>query len=76
MRFHSEKDKRLALGRLEALAQLRGEKSQRSELRSYDDVIADDSLVITVCYEAHIAMQKMLAAFAELRGDETEGAFG
>jgi hypothetical protein len=44
---------------------------QRPERRLRDAWIVDDSPMITMCYEAHLSMQKMLAAFAELRGDDT-----
>jgi hypothetical protein len=30
----------------------------------------DDSPMIAACYEVHLSMQKMLAVFAELRGDD------
>jgi len=43
---------------------------------SQDDGIADDSPMITAVYEAHLAMEKMRAAFAELRGDDAEDAIG
>jgi hypothetical protein len=55
------------------LAQRPPKRSQRSEYLLRDDEIAEDSLMITVCYEAHLAMQKMLTAFAEIRGDDAEG---
>jgi hypothetical protein len=45
-------------------------RCQRSESLLHDEEIADDSLVITLHYEAHLAMQQMLAVFAELRGDK------
>jgi hypothetical protein len=48
-------------------------RSQRSESLLHDEEIADESLVITLCYEAHLAMQQMLAVFAEMRGDDAEG---
>ena len=51
-------------------------QSVRSELLSQDDGITDDSPMITAVYEAHLSMEKMLAAFAELRGDEAEDAIG
>jgi len=41
-----------------------------------EDDIAGDSPMITACYEAHLSMEKMLAAFAELRGDDAEEAIG
>jgi hypothetical protein len=47
--------------------------SQRSEALLHDEEIADESLVITLRYESHLAMQQMLAVFAELRGDDAEG---
>jgi hypothetical protein len=51
-------------------------QSLRSELLSQEDGIADDSPMITACYETHLAMEKMLAVFAELRGDDAEDAIG
>jgi len=51
-------------------------RSQRSEVLLQDDGIADNSLVITLCYQAHLDMQQMLAAFAEMRGDDAEGCIG
>jgi hypothetical protein len=49
---------------------------QRSESLLHIEEIADESLVITLCYEAHLAMQQMLAVFADMRGDDAEGASG
>ena len=49
-------------------------ESVRSELLSQDDGIMDDSPMIIAVYEAHLSMEKMLAAFAELRGDNAENA--
>ena len=49
-------------------------KSQRSEPRLRDEEIADESPVVTLCYEAHLAMQQMLAVFADMRGDDAAGA--
>jgi len=46
-----------------------------SELWSQEDGVSGDSPMITACYEAHLAMKKMLAAFAELRGDDAEDDF-
>ena len=46
------------------------------ELLSQDDGITDDSPMITAIYEAHLSMEKMLAAFAILRGDDVEDAIG
>jgi hypothetical protein len=42
----------------------------RAERLSQDDGIAADSPMITACYEAHLSRENMLAAFAELRGDD------
>ena len=39
-----------------------------------DEEIADESLVVTLCYEAYLAMQQMLVVFADMRGDDAEGA--
>jgi hypothetical protein len=61
VRLHNERDKR------------HPKRVRRSEYLLQDEEIADDSLVITVCYEAHLAMQKMLTVFAEMRGDDAEG---
>ena len=48
---------------------------QRLESRLHDEEVADESLVvINLRYEAHLAMQQMLAVFADMRGDEAEGA--
>ena len=41
-------------------------------LLSLDDGITDDSPMITAVYEAHLVMEKMRAALAELRGDDAE----
>jgi hypothetical protein len=48
-------------------------RSQRSESLLHNEEIADESLVITLCYEAHLAMHQMLAVFADMRGDDTGG---
>jgi hypothetical protein len=45
---------------------------RRPELPSPEAGIVDDSPMIAMCYEAHLSMQKMLAAFAELRGDDVQ----
>jgi hypothetical protein len=45
-------------------------------LLSQEDGIADNFPMITACYEAHLSMEKMLAAFAALRGDDAEDAIG
>jgi hypothetical protein len=47
---------------------------QHPEMRSPDAAIVNDSLLIGLCYEAHLSMQKMLAAFAEMRGDDAADA--
>jgi hypothetical protein len=44
--------------------------SLRGELLSQEDGIVADSPMIAACYEAHLSMEKMLATFAELRGDD------
>jgi len=46
------------------------------ELLSQHDGITDDSPMITAVYEAHLSMERMLAAFAELRGDHAVDAIG
>ena len=51
-------------------------QSLRSQLLLQEDGIAGDSPMITACYEAHLCMEKMLAVFAELRGDDAEDAIG
>jgi hypothetical protein len=48
-------------------------RSQHSESPLPDEEIADESLVVTLCYEAHLAMQQMLAVFADMRGDDAAG---
>ncbi len=45
-------------------------------LPQQNDAIADDSAMISALYEAHLSMEKMLAALAELREDESERALG
>ena len=51
-------------------------QSLRLELLSQNDGIAEDSAMITAVYEAHLSMEKMLAALAELRGDDAGRALG
>ena len=51
-------------------------QSLRLELLSQDDGITDDSPMITAVYETHLSMEKLLAALAELRGDDAEDAMG
>ena len=48
-------------------------RSQRSESQLPNEEIADESLVVTLCYQTHLAMQQMLAVFADMRGDDAEG---
>jgi hypothetical protein len=52
------------------------QKSQGAESQLPDAGIVDDSPMITMCYEAHLSMQKMLAVFAELRGDDAADIIG
>jgi len=79
---HSQKEapppgnQTFAIRRRGTLAQRPIKRSQRSEVLLQDSEIADDSIMISVCYEAHISMQQMLAAFAEMRGDDAEGQSG
>lgn len=49
-------------------------RSPRTELLLQEDGIADDSPMIAACYEAYLSMEKMLAVFATLRGDNAEDA--
>jgi hypothetical protein len=51
-------------------------QSLRSDLLSQEEGIDGDSPMITACYEAHLSMEKMLAVFAVLRGDDAEDAIG
>ena len=51
-------------------------QSLRSELLSQDNGIDGDSPMITACYETHLSMEKMMAVFAELRGDSAGDAIG
>jgi hypothetical protein len=69
-------NQKFAIRRRATLAQRPIKTSQRSEVLLQDNEIADDSIMITVCYEAHMSMQQMLAAFAEMRGDDAEGPTG
>jgi hypothetical protein len=43
------------------------QRSQRSKSPLQDNGIVDDLLVISMCYEAHLSMQQMLAVFSEMR---------
>ena len=88
MRFHDERERRLHpirppqppphgakfVLRKREIAEQRPFKSRcvHPESWSQEDGVSGDSPMITLCYEAHLAMQKMLAAFAELRGDDVE----
>jgi hypothetical protein len=63
-------DERFVIRRRALLAPRPINRSQRSEFLLHDEEIADESLVVTLCYEAHLAMQQMLAVFAEMRGDD------
>jgi hypothetical protein len=70
MRFHDERERRLHPIRLSHAPPLYPMRTiWRPKDRHQDDGIAGDSLVVTLCYEAHLAMQQMLAVFAEVRGD-------
>ena len=91
MRFHDEREKRLHPIRPHQpparsakfvlhKREIRGQRPLQSrcvhsELWSQEDGVSGDSPMITACYEAHLAMKKMLAAFAELRGDDAEDEF-
>jgi hypothetical protein len=45
--------------------------------RSQEDGLADeDSPMIAAVYERHLCMDKMVSAFAEMRGDEAPGIVG
>lgn len=64
------------------LTKTRDDRLQPSvRFRSEDVPVASESdaecfLVITTCYEAYLQMYAMLAAFAELRGDDPRDALG
>jgi hypothetical protein len=66
-------NEKLVLRRRVLLARRPINRSQRSEFQLPDEEIADESLVINLCYEAHLAVQQMLAVFADMRGDDAEG---
>jgi hypothetical protein len=66
-------DEKFVIRRRALLAPRPVNRSQRSESLLHDEEIADEALVITLRYEAHLAMQHMLTVFAELRGDDAEG---
>jgi hypothetical protein len=48
--------------------------SPRSRSLSLGEEIGDESPMIAAYYEAYLSMEKMLSAFAELRGDAAESA--
>jgi len=65
-------NEKFAIRRRGILARRPAKRFQRPESLLHDEEIADDSLMINLCYEAHLSMQKMLTVFAELRGDDAE----
>jgi hypothetical protein len=68
MRFHTERDKRLHPMRD---VQMQAPPPVSSKSAFQDNGIVDDLLVISMCYEAHLSMQQMLAVFSEMReGDD------
>jgi hypothetical protein len=70
------RNSRFAWSRLRTLLQRpQTRPSRHPDWASYEEVIADDSPMIQACYEAHLAMRKMLEVFAELRGDAAEEAW-
>ena len=72
MRFHTERDKRLHPMRdVQMQAPPPGSKSALQ-----DNEIVDDLLVISMCYEAHLSMQQMLAAFSEIREGDAQHLSG
>jgi hypothetical protein len=52
------------------------ERFRRSKFALHDDGIIDDLLVISMCYEAHLSMQQMLAALSEMRRDDAVDPIG
>ena len=62
-------NEKLAMRRRAILARRPIKRYQRLESLLYGEEIADESLMVTLCYDAHLAMQQMLAVFAEMRGD-------
>jgi hypothetical protein len=77
MRFHIDWGKALhAIARRDAMRHAgtlapRPDERQSPPLEgpSQNDGSADESAMITAVYEAHLSMEEMLAASAELRGD-------
>ena len=66
-------NEKFAIRRRAILARRPIKSFRRSESLLHIEEIADESLVITLCYGAHLAMQQMLAVFADMRGDDAEG---
>jgi hypothetical protein len=64
MRFHTERDKRLHPIRD---VQMQAPPLVSAKSAFQDNEIVDDLLVISMCYEAHLSMQQMLAVFSEMR---------
>jgi hypothetical protein len=65
-------NEKFAIRRHAILARRPIKSFRRSESLWHIEEIADESLVVTLCYEAHLAMQQMLAVFADMRRDDTE----
>jgi hypothetical protein len=65
-------NEKFAIRRRAILARRPIKSFRRSESLWHIEEIADESLVVTLCYEAHLAMQQMLAVFADMRRDDTE----
>ena len=52
-------------------------RSVSMDLRSQEDGLADeDSPMIAAVYESHLCMEKMISAFAEIRGDGASDIVG
>jgi hypothetical protein len=66
-------NEKFVVRRRETLAQRPVKRFPPSKLLLTDDEIVEDSLMFTVCYEAHKSMQQMLSVLAEMRGDDAEG---
>jgi hypothetical protein len=66
-------NKKFVIRRRAILARHPIKSFRRSESPLHIEEIADESLVITLRYEAYLAMQQMLAVFADMRGDHAEG---
>jgi hypothetical protein len=76
MKFHKDRENRFHPIRPSQIDAPPSRNAKFVELLSQEDGIADDSPMITACYETHVSMERMLAAFAELRGDDAEDAIG